>query len=488
MTEQSSHRQILRSTSIIGGASVANIAIGLIRTKVAAILLGPGGVGLIGLLQSLLSTAAVVASLGFGTVGTRQIAEAVAHDDEAGVAAARRALFWGTLGLTIVGGGVLWSARAPLARFVLGDAKLATEVGWLALALALTVGAGSQVALLYGLRRIGDLARISVFSSVASTFAGVGALVAFGRQGLVAYVIAAPLMTFLLGHLYVARLPRVASPFTPWTQLTKQWSVLAKTGSAFMLASLTAAVAQLVVRAIVKQKLGVAALGNFQAAWMISMTYIGFILGAMGTDFYPRLTAVIQDHSEASRIVNEQTEVALLLGGPVFLATLGLAPWIIHFLYSDQFSQTAVVLRWQILGDIVKLASWPLGFVIMAAGDGKKFLLSEGVAAVVFAWASFLLIPIFGLKATGISFFIMYSVYLPVVYCLARRRMSFVWTRRVVLLLFSLLFSASATFLLSVVGEIYGLIAGLCASGVAMTYTVSRLWQNRGASTIHKQV
>ena len=52
--EGKSYRQILRSTSIIGGASVINILIGLVRVKVAAVLLGPAGIGLIGLFKAML--------------------------------------------------------------------------------------------------------------------------------------------------------------------------------------------------------------------------------------------------------------------------------------------------------------------------------------------------------------------------------------------------------------------------------------------------
>ena len=101
--DKSSRRQILHSSSIMGGASVINILIGLLRIKVVAVVLGPAGIGLIGILQNLMATAATTAALGFGTVGTRQIAEAAGRDDQAGIDAARRALFWGTLFLAVFG-------------------------------------------------------------------------------------------------------------------------------------------------------------------------------------------------------------------------------------------------------------------------------------------------------------------------------------------------------------------------------------------------
>lgn len=81
MSRDGSYGQILKSSSIIGAASVIRILVGLLRTKVAAVLLGPAGVGLIGLFQILMATASTVCAVGFGSVGTRQIAEANGSDD-----------------------------------------------------------------------------------------------------------------------------------------------------------------------------------------------------------------------------------------------------------------------------------------------------------------------------------------------------------------------------------------------------------------------
>jgi len=90
VTEQvASYRRILKSSSIIGGASVINILIGLVRTKIVAVLLGPTGIGLVSLYTGLMATATAVATMGIGTIGTRQIAEALSKDDECAVAVAR---------------------------------------------------------------------------------------------------------------------------------------------------------------------------------------------------------------------------------------------------------------------------------------------------------------------------------------------------------------------------------------------------------------
>lgn len=434
-----SYRRILKSSSIIGGASVINIVIGLVRTKIIALLLGPAGIGLVSLYTGLMSTATAVTTMGIGTIGTRQVAEALSHEDERAVAVVRRAMFWGALLLASAGALVVWSLREVLAIRVLGGAEHATLVGWLALGVALSVAGASQGALIQGMRRIGDLARLSVYGSLLNTVLGVALLWRWGQAGLVAYVLIGPLVNFLLGHWYVSRLPKVASNDISMQEMTHQWQTLLRLGIPFMGAGLVGALVQLWIRVTVGNTLGAESLGHFQAAWTISMQYIGFVLAAMGADYYPRLTGVINDHQAATRLVNEQTEIALLLSAPVFIAMIGLTPWVIHLLYSSAFLPAVDVLRWQILGDVLKVASWPLGFVILAAGAGKTFFWTETLVLVLMGGLIAGLLPIIGLQITGIAFLACYAALLPLVYFLAKRRIDFKWQPKVTRLLISVL-------------------------------------------------
>ena len=82
---------------------------------------------------------------------------------------------------------------------------------------------------------------------------------------------------------------------------------------------------------------GIESAGYYQAAWALSGLFAGFVLGAMGADFYPRLSGLIHDREAAIRAVNEQTEIGVLLALPGLLATLALAPWVIHAFYTKEF-------------------------------------------------------------------------------------------------------------------------------------------------------
>ncbi|HMM57493.1 MAG TPA: O-antigen translocase [Rudaea sp.] len=475
MSETDSYRQTLRSTSIIGGASIARVLIGLLRTKIAAVLLGPSGVGLIGILQSLLETASTVAALGSGTMGTRQISEASGRSDPMVLAAARRALLLGTLGLALVGAAAFFLLRNTFAVHIFRDAALSVPIGWLAIGVAMMVVSSAQTAVLTGMRRIGDVARLNVLSMALSTVLGISALLLWDANGIVAFVISLPLSALLLGFFYVMRLQREAAPPIPHSLLITQWRMLMRSGAAFMIASMAVPLGQLVVRTYVKDSLGTDALGQFQAAWLISMTYIGFVLTAMGTDYYPRLTAAMHDHVIVNRMVNAQSEIALMLSAPVFFIATGFAPWIIEALYTSDFAGATSVLRWQILGDVLKVASWPLGFIILAAGDAMTFMLCESAFVIVYVALTRFMLPESGIVATGIAFFLMYGLYLPVVYWLARRRTEFQWHDKVVWLLFPVLIATAGIALLSEWSERMSALAGTIAALVSFIYAADRL-------------
>jgi len=434
-----SYHRILKSTSIIGGASFINIAIGVLRSKVLAVLLGPAGIGLASLYVGLMGTASTVATMGLGPVGTRQIAEACSKDDARAILVARRALFWGTMLLACVGGLVVWSLRSVLAVHALGSATYSGAVGWLSIGVALSVAGASQGALIQGMRRIGDIARLNVYGSICSTVLGIGFLWRWGKAGLIAYVLIVPLASFVLGHVYVSRLPRAGTESVTLQELTREWKILLRLGMAMVGAAFVYQLAQLWIRIDVARVLGAQSLGQYQAAWTISMQYVSFVLMAMGTDYYPRLTGVIRDHNAATKLVNEQTEIATLLSAPVFIAMMAVAPWVIHLLYAASFTPAIEILRWQVLGDVLKVATWPLGFVILAAGDGKTFFASETAAWIFITGLITGLVPVMGLRITGIAYLAMYAFYLPLLYWLARRRIGFHWSR-------SVLFLSIATF------------------------------------------
>src|SRR5688572_13935977 len=239
MTESAaSYRRILWSSSIIGGASFITALAALARMKVLAVLLGPAGVGLFSLYTGLLFVATAVASMGMSIVGPRRIAESIGHEDARAFALVRRTLLWGALLLATAGGLIVWSLREPIAVLVLGSARQADIVGWLALGVALSVVSTSQGALIQGMRRVGDMAQLNVYGALLNTLLGIALLWQWGEAALVAYVLVGPVVSFVLGRMYVSRLPKPEANGISIRETTHELSALLRAGIAFMGAGL----------------------------------------------------------------------------------------------------------------------------------------------------------------------------------------------------------------------------------------------------------
>jgi PST family polysaccharide transporter len=183
------------------------------------------------------------------------------------------------------------------------------------------------------------------------------------------------------------------------------------------------------IRAVIVKKLGLDAAGIYQAAWGISGMFAGFIINAMGMDFYPRLTAVADDNEEVNRMVNEQTEIGILLALPGLIVTLAFAPWIIKIMYSAKFSSSTELLSWFVLGVFGQVINFPLGFIQRAKGSKRWIIIGQTEANFVLLTLSIAAIDIMGLNGLGKAYVAHIIIHGLVVYWIAFRLSKFHWRK-----------------------------------------------------------
>ena len=468
----SSHRQIFRSSAIIGASSVINMLIGIVKVKALALMLGPVGIGLMGLYMNIMSIAATIAACGMGSIGVRQVA-AVADDADT-LSIVRRALWLGSLILGVGGMAILWLLREPVARLVFGDENHTSDVGWLGLGLFFTLIAGSQIAVLQGLRRIADLAKVTILSALVGALVGISVAYLLGLNGVVWFVVAAPATNFLAARYLAARLPRSKIPYD-LAATRQQWLVLLKLGIPLMSAGLLMLATPLVVRTFVVSELGLEASGFFQAAWAISFTYVGFVLNAMAMDYFPRLTTAIGDREQAGKLVNEQTEMGLLMAGSALLAMITFAPWVINLLYAKSFSPAAQLLSWQVLGDMLKVASWPMSYIFLAAGRSRTYIGTQIIWSGAYLGTFIPGVSEWGLVMAGAGFAVGHLCFFGVTVIAAKRLIGFRLTWRNVVCTLFLLLSGGLTIYMASLSAIASYSVGSCATVLFGLYSLHRL-------------
>jgi enterobacterial common antigen flippase len=427
-TAATEYRVAFRSAGIMGGASALNMAFGLARAKVMAVLLGPGGTGLMGLYGQVTGLVATLSNLGISSSGVRQIAESAGTGDMERIARTdltvrRMAWVTGSIGL-ILQLSFCWL----LSQWTFGERIHWQAIATLAVVPLLQALSGAEVARIQGLRRIGDLARQSILGALAGTVTGVGLIWYFGFAGIVPQMIVVAFMTLVFSSYFSRKvpLPRIT---LPWRESAREARGLVGLGFSFMASGLAGAVAAYLISAMIARKLGVNANGLYLAAWSLSGLYANFVLNAMGADYFPRLTTVAHDRSRLLPMVNQQAEIALLIATPGIVGTLAFAPWAIHLFYSSAYLGAYEVMRWLILGVFLRLVSWPLAFILLAKGAATMYLVTEVLHQLVNVALTYALLGTFGLPGVGAAFTGLYVIYSAAILAVVVLRYGFRYSR-----------------------------------------------------------
>jgi PST family polysaccharide transporter len=380
-----------------------------------------------------------------------------------------------TLLLGAIAAITLFFLRKVVSGWVFSSPRYAYAVGVLSLGVLFTIISSSQVAVLNGLRRVGDIARLNIIGAAIGTGVTILLVVVWRERALVYAVTTTTLVMLICSWWFLWRIPR--PPSDPVHGEIKAASVLLlRLGAAFLSAGVVMTVVLLLTRVIIINRLGMASAGYFQAAWGFVVFYIDFILNAMGVDFYPHLTSCIQDRKAANQLVNEQTEVALILGGPLILGMVAFAPVVIFLFYSRQFVAATKLLRWLLLGNIVKIISWPMGYLVMAHGWAKTFIFIELVWASAYLGLVYFSIGHAGIDAAGYAYVGSYLAYATVLFFIVNRFSGFAWTERNLLVAVAVSLAAILVMALVQHASVTGyVISGLITLGGGL-YSLQRLY------------
>ena len=469
--------RILKSTTIIGGSSFVNILFKILQAKAVALVVGPGGVGLIGLFNSVTGLATTVSGLGIATSAVPRIAEAAAAGDDQAVA--RRVFVFRRLTILLGSASAisLFLLRRPIAQITFGNQDYVPALGLLALVPLFLVVSASQSGLIRAFRWIGDLARVSMLGIGAGTLLGLPLLFLWGEAGIAPYLVVIAGSTLLISWWYARRIA-VAPVSLPWSQVLRDSRQMVSLGFVFMVSGFASLASTYLVKVLITRQIGLDAAGLFEASSALANIYVGFILGAMGADLLPHLASLAHDDLRSAGLINTQVTIGMLLAGPGLMAILALGPWVLTLLYSPEFTPAFAILRWQVLGTFLRVVTWPIGYLLIARGKGRLFFGVEISTNIVYVCATVLLLTAsdWGVVSAGVAFSLMYVYLLVVITLVARRLIGFRWARNngilFLILLAGTLIVFAATFSSSIIVST-GL--GLLVSAAMGMYAVRRL-------------
>jgi O-antigen/teichoic acid export membrane protein len=421
---QTSYQQIFKSTSLFGAVQIFNIIIAITRSKFIAVLLGPIGMGIAGLLNSTTGLIGALTNFGLGTSAVKNVAAANAKGDNeyvAKIVTIFRRLVWvtGLLGTVVV------LVLSPwLSRLSFGNGDYTIAFIWISVTLLFNQLSSGQIVLLQGMRKLKHLAKANVLGAITGLLISIPIYYFWHLNGIVPAIILASIASLSISWFFARKTP-VRKAKVSFRETLADGKDMLQMGFMISLSGLIELAASYVVRVFISSQGGITDVGLYTAGFAIVSTYVGLIFSAMATDYYPRLSGVAHDNIQAKDLINQQAEIAILIIGPILSVFLIFINWIVIILYSTKFIAVNGMIHYAAIGIYFKATSWAISFVFLAKGASKLFLFSEILANFYMLLLNLLCYNFWDLDGLGISFLIGYMLYLVQVFLIAKIKYKF---------------------------------------------------------------
>lgn len=411
--------RILRALGIFGGVQVVSILCSVVRTKMAAIWLGPIGVGIMAVYNSTLRLIAGTSQLNLEQSGVRDLS--LALDDAERTACTAWAMRRIAVLLSIIAM-VLTAACSPLlSRWAFGDTAHTADFIALTPWLFFAAVAGVEMAIMRAHDRLRALARTSIYTAVLSLAA---ALPLFYYLRLRAIV---PVLLIYYAVNFVCALIFRQKPVAPAAHMTLRTALriarpMLSLGAYMTFSMFVTLLATNVFIIYLNHTGGESVVGIYQAGYTLVETYVGLIFTAIAMEYYPRLSTVSTSAIRTEVVVSHEIKIALYVLMPVLVAFICSGQFIIKILYSSSFEAALPFVVFGAAGVIFRAASWCLAYVILARGDGRIYIVSETLSAIAYLALYMPLYHYYGYAGLGIGYVAWYAVYFAVTYAIYRRR------------------------------------------------------------------
>ena len=300
MTEHKhSYRNVLNATSLFGGVQVINIIISLIRSKAIALLIGPLGMGIASLLVSTMELINGITNLGLERSAVKEISLANNDSNTKSVAktiSVLKKLVW----LTITLGVVIMIVASPwLSEMAFGNKDQTISFIWISIALLFKQLSSSQLAILQGLRKLQYLAKANLLGNFIGLLITVPLYYFFRLDAIVPAIIISTFMSFIFTYFFSQKLEINKVKISRKEAISEGKSMI-NLGVMLSLSSMITLLVAYIIRIYIHtvnggDELGIKEVGLYNAGFIILNSYVGIIFNAMGTDYFPRLSAISED-------------------------------------------------------------------------------------------------------------------------------------------------------------------------------------------------
>ncbi len=478
--KESSYLDIFKSTSLFGSLQLFTIIISVIRSKFVAVLLGPTGMGLNGLLSSTTSLIIAFANLGISRSAVKNIAAASKDNEKGYLTTVVSSLLLFTWVTGIISTVLTFLFSEFLSKVTFGTVDYSFAFKWIAISILLNQLATSYESVLRGMHQVKLIASATLKGSISGLLISIPLYYIYGIKGIVPSIVVSSLTLCVINLFYYKKLG-LRTSLTDRAAIIVHGKDMFRMGIILSISSVMLLAESYYVRIFIRSYGTMEDVGFFNAGIAIVNTYFGLFFASITTDYYPKLAAIANDNVKAVKLMGQQSEMTVLIIAPFLVIFIVFIQPIIIILYSKEFLPLIELVLWAGLGIFFKTASYALGVIFISKGDVKTLFWSELLSIIVLFALNILGYWYYGLEGLGISFMLS-NVYVYIQnYVLVKYKYSFSYSKSFLkIFLIMLFFGLVSLLLVKFFQPLYIYLLGSITIIITLYYSLNELNQRMG--------
>lgn len=388
-----SRRNIAKYILAFGGVQGLNIAIGVVRTKCIAVLLGPNGMGIMSLYNSAIQMMQNITNLGLDKSGVPIVSQTFEETTEqpcnrattrqADAIKQVRSLFLLASLLAVVCG-VLFSWLLSITAF--GDTSRTIHFIALSPVAALLTMASGEVLVLKAARRLKTVALLSLLNIIVALIVAVPMFYLWGTRAIIPSLVLTSLLQALTTMFYSYRYYPLQISLS--REMIRRGMPVIRLGAAFLIASSMTGIAEFLIRSYLNNAGKDYTVGLYNVGCLIALTYGSMVFASIDSEYFPRLCQIDHnDHKMLNATIRRQIRMALSFVVPMVIILELLLPWIVPLLFSSKFVDAIPMTQVALLALPFRAIYLPIGYVPLSRNDSRTFLLMDSIGAVILVLA-----------------------------------------------------------------------------------------------------
>ncbi len=385
----------LVKTSILSAIyTVIRIISGFVINKVVAVYIGPSGLALIGQFQNFIGLILNISGNALSTAITKYTAEY--HDDENKKYRLWSASFKIVLPISVLVSIFIFIFSNELSSYLFQSERFAYILKVFAISIPVFLINTLFMAILNGHRDIKKYIILNIVSSIVSLVLVSLLVIYFALDG--------ALLAHVLGQSIVLVVTLIYIKKESWLKIDNFTynfqSDEVKKLFGFAVITFTSvsasSIMMLVVRDYLTQNFSAESAGYWQGIWSLSQVSLSLITMSLTTYLLPTLSG-LKDSKQISIELQKAYKLMIPVAIGISVFAYLLREPIILILFTEKFMPMEKLFAWQFVGNIVKVAAWLLGYLVVAKAMVKTVVITEVVFAISFIAFTILLTDYYGL-------------------------------------------------------------------------------------------